>query len=406
MCFDFFRAERKISLSLDISYFTFEGPTSLDSLYHCQYGGLFIEFVIGKIISICDKKQYHAVYGETENITILLVYFTGYSHGVFIGKITEEQCTARYLFWADNSEYNQIVRPSNFTACERIICPPRNNGTGHCKIKIRNEGAPIGVSSMYVSSFPTLRRCRGAYTDITTEYILNVSALNSLYWPVREYKIILKRSKTHKRLMTFFALDFIYFHFLEHVNISFPSICERKNHYDQFGLFFEVSRCIILPVRRTIRDIFILNKPQLSKECIGVNLKAFLHKITHYIYPVAVGEKNTGLQINVQYQNCPLNCRNYTYELIVLNKYQNTVYQYTSPVDSGMFTGYFNQGVRISVIPPSNPCTHISGCQILVHFTPPQFQAGVSNGALGFRIFSKRYVYRPPNYVLNIRYNH
>ena len=136
----------------------------------------------------------------------------------------------------------------------------------------------------------------------------------------------------------------------------------------------------------------MLNSLQVSEECIGIDLEvASLDKPTHFLYPATFGEKNTGLEVNVQYHNCPLKCRIYKYELVVFNKHQNAVHRYTSPVGSAMFTGYINKGVRLKVIPPSNPCT-VSGCMILVYFNPPRFQVGVSNGTVGFRIFTARYV--------------
>ena len=380
LCFDSILS-LDMSVKFYILYFTFQGPTSFDSLYDCQYGGLFLEIVSGKTISICEKREDYLIYGATETIRLLLVYYEGYSHGVLIARLLVDNCTAQYLSAGDNLEHYEIVQPSISSTCKRIICSPRNNASNHCRIQITNEDEPIGLSGMQVVKFSSLRRCRGGHTGAAPQY--NISALTSPNWPITEYRII-NIAKNHS--------EYILFRFLKFVNISLPSNCDRQRPFSQFGVFFMKTRCLVNPITYLKQFTYVLHSLQVSEECIGKDLEvASLDKPTHFLYPATFGEKNTGLEVNAQYHNCPSKCRIYKYELVVFKKHQNAVHRYTSPVGSAMFTGYINEGVRLKVIPPYNPCT-ITGCTIFVYFNAPRFPVGVSDGAVGFRIFTTRYI--------------
>ena len=83
--------------------------------------------------------------------------------------------------------------------------------------------------------------------------------------------------------------------------------------------------------------------------------------------------KHVGKYISVIYGDCPEECRNFTYTLLIWDKDKQLIYQYTSSVGTDIFTGYYYHGLKLSITRPLPTCGRHIFCEILYSSYKPHY---------------------------------
>ena len=354
-------------LRFHISHFIHVGPTVIDGDNDCQYGGLFI-YRVGPTIRICSRRTSYLIYGENRNMTILLVWFPGYSHGQVLGSIQEETCTTTYIPWDNNILRKNNIIPRDDAYCQRLICPAHySKKTGYCELQINGLRQYIGASIIGVGEFHGLHPCLNHLISNMTYY--NISALHSEKWPMTAMKI----SK-----MTIAPSMEIKFDFLRNVNISLPNICHIEMPFRRRAVILKKSVCFIQPVYQTVKWKFLLNSLEITPACLGPAFVLARDKVSDVFYIVDDG-RQTGLDVGVHTMNCPKGCNNYSVVLTVIKESKTSVYQYIGNANDILFTGFYHRGFRVTVIPANYSCSQHYQCKVGISIRKPQYPIGVTN---------------------------
>ena len=349
-----------------INYFEHSGPTVLDGDHNCQYGGLFI-YRVGPVIRLCSRRADYIIYGENQNITILLVWYPGYSYGQIIGSLEDEPCPTDYV--PSNSIFlgkRKVILKGN-TYCQRFICPTHfGKQMGYCDIEINGYHQDIGASRIEVALFPSLQPCVRDHNTNVTNY--TTSALYSDNWPMSALKI----SNITNTLSESTTFDF-----LRRVNISVPNICIIERPLSSFGVILQKSYCHYHPVYQRAQWEFFLNSITITSECLKLSFVIPFDTTTDMFY--IVGDKmQTGLDVTTFTKDCPIECNNFTAVLTVIKESKTSVYQYVG--HGYLFTGFYQRGFRVTVIPPpNNTCSDQYGCILYLGIDIPQYPIGVTN---------------------------
>ena len=377
-CFKIFNPQDHY-LQLVINTFVYRGPTSFDGVSDCQYGGLFVEQItLTKSTSICANRENYVVFGEIRYFKLLIIYYSGYSHGFVSAQLHVENCITKYIAGSSLQNYNQILIKDSRIHCQRIICTSFNEV---CHFHIKRLDRPLGIARINVVKLPSLHSCEGSYH--TTKY--NLSALYSENW-LFEGNQLIKISANETKVFEF--------NFLQDVNISLPYTCDRQMPLLQLGIILERSTCYLSFYSKRVIPAVLLNSLEVT-DCVDRTIFVNLQEVTYFIYTVAESKKTeTGSMFRVSHGGCTERCKNYTYIMTV--KYDNTLTRYTSKGD--LFTGYFHQGFKVTVIPHTNHCSH--RCEIGLLVYRHEYPIGshketiISHDTQEWHIYSKRYCMR------------
>ena len=399
LCFLKFRTSSYFFLKLAIRRFVFQGPRFIDNLFDCQYGGLFIyQPSSQKTTCVCEKRTNYFIYGDMNNFIMLLIWYPSYSYGTIVARLLEDRCITKHLQWSDHLEYNQIsLRDRSFMHCHRVICPTQFNkqDTGenkHCKIYIKSGKESVVIAKISVNGMHALYPCRG--THGSNPLVMNMSSIYSNDWPIQGSKLMNSRLRINVNVTRSIQVDY-----LQSMNVSLPIVCDPALPLRQLGVSIKTAMCYTEPKTQLMISVYLGNKIHGTQVCLDRVFPAHADKVTEFIYTLPADVKyHTGLRTRVLYDTCPTQCRNYTYVLTVPRTYQNTVYRYTSAVGRIIFTGYFQQGVKLEVMPPKYPCRLRLGCKIAVSFHPRSHTLGthkwktIVQGAQEWQINSRRYL--------------
>ena len=384
ICFRLFRV-RDIYLSLYVQTMVFDGPTSLDGIDDCYYGGLYVEH-LNHTTSLCENRRYNKIYGDAGNLTMLLAWYSGYSYGRIAGYILRENCYTRYLHLSNSPIYHQIVLKDE-VFCQNIICLFIRTGQGqHCKFHVRGINENIGPASIELKRFMSLYRCSGDTGDIYhTQYntsfkyipgdwLLSSALLFSVQTTSRSFKTTL----------------------LKYFKTSLPFTCDPAMPFVQMGILLKRTMHIVTSGKSYFILESLVIKPELLHHAHRINVPK--DRATSYLFIVDKNETvHKGTTFVLTFDNCPVECRNYTYIWTV--QYKNTVTRYTSQQNDIMtFIGYFHQNFNVTVIPPTDTCKHFKDCKVQIQFGKHNYPIGIYNkpivyhGTQKWSIHSKRYM--------------
>ena len=367
--------------ALYINHFHHSGPSHVSHHpdYNCEYGGIYVRFRrkkgFFKIVPICESRSNFIIYGDDVYISILVVWYAGYSFGSLSVSLKISYCFVQYLELnhKGNSGIGDDVVIDDKAVCQGYICSPlKSHLQKQCRFSIRAPGRAIGTAFILVAQASTLGRCLPEITGQRDNPIYNITAAFSTTWPLGGVKY----EKLSQNASTIWNKTF--FH-LDNGTVSMPYICtnERKQMY----LLIQVTRCQVSPNR-----VFIVrplaNIHALSSECIGheyimggdkINGSHLIHKehdslITGTFFVVGYSSKRG---------NCPIHCQKYTYSVFVLNKDKSQVNEYVKDVGTKFYPGYFHHGLRVTINPPKDPCEDIKPCLITVLMYRPGYPVGV-----------------------------
>ena len=385
ICFRQFRL-RYDYLSLYVETFVFDGPTSLDGSEHCYYGGLYVELV-NHTTSLCENSRDYKIYGEAVNLTMLLVWYSGYSHGRITGYILREDCYTRYVHLSSSPVYHQIVLEDE-VFCHYMICLYIKTGQGqHCKFHVRDITEVIGPVSIDLSRFHSMYRCSGdtglyntphntSFRYFRGDWLLSSAELLSEPTTVRRFK----------------------FTCLQDFNTSLPFTCDPAMPFIQIGILLKRSMYSVNNKKSHFIMGSLVIRPTLLHRAHRIDV--LKDKATSYLFMVDKKEtvhKGGPTTFELFFDNCPVECRNYTYIWTV--QYRNTVTRYTSQQkDITIFIGYFHQNFNVTVIPRTNKCKRLKNCVVAIAFGIHKYPVGVYNEPIVYHrtqkwsIHSRRYM--------------
>ena len=356
------------SLSLNVSQFVFTGPdTLIDDDYNCQYGGLIIYFVtaIDRQFEYCNNVNNFPIYSDTNEINIVLVWFSGYSSGSFNGNIYEGDCKMYYLeVFPKGVVYipDLTVTSGSAIGCHSFICAPLVEGIQNkCSLRIDHSS----TISLQVKYQQTLGTCDPAVKEQSSEkafvYSLNVSFSNN--WPfgtpVNTY--------TRHNLSGHANHNFDYLH---NGKLSLNLMCNKSEPRKQVSVVITKSECLKRH-HQLYTNIVVQSIPALTERCLQYvytftsdtmqisrdgNYHDFIYKDSGHI--------NTGHDVSVKYETCPSECRKYKFSLFVKNAGKSSITEYISDIGHTIFTGFYHRGFRISIVQPEKICIRNSECKL------------------------------------------
>ena len=345
--------------------FVFDGPLFMgeQASSDCQYGGLYItlQSVTSPEIIACSNKSEVYIYSSVNSIRILLVWFSGYSSGSLSGTLLLTKCWTRY-----ESLVNKLVGSVNIinesSACQIFICAPLVQPyQDHCHVLIRSKSAPIGPADLTIFLQHTFSTCISEYGDIRNRNQLNVSASFITNWPLNQGI----QTKNVSRNITSNVQTFVQYSFdyLQYSRITLPYMCDKSHPMTQLSVTLQIPYCNIdsngVVTRVSLRNIQLLNV-----FCIGILFH--ITNVQDNIYYLILKEgdaSHNGTLVPVYYNSeCPIQCRNGTYTLDVLNKTEQSVYRYTANIGVVLLTGFMHDGLRLSIPFARGNCSHTCSC--------------------------------------------
>ena len=352
-----------------INEFTLNGPHSLvdDSPHNCHYGGMYISHLIDtshRMVPICDNKYKLYVSGRYFHTAVLIVWFAKYTSGSIEARFEVTNCFTTYLELANYPNYSKHRTMSNAgnQACQVFACAPKEeHDQRNCEMIFITKSIAFGSAFIQTYLHQTLYNCIPEYREPRLEQTVSLKATFTENWPLGAPKTVTKYDMISKRVGL--NAQFLY---LYNATAVFSDVCEGMDNV-QIMLMFERSVCYRL--RQTQR---LIKSPgnihATSSDCKGHgHPMRHVENPTHLLFIEGL-EEHTGGDLNVRYlKNCPLECRNYTFVLLILKRKQNRIDEYRLSVDNKIFIGLLHNGFRLTVHPPALQCK----CDINVEMFHP-----------------------------------
>ena len=355
---------------LVIKHFSFHGPLVItgESDHNCQYGGLFIWKHINKESTyICEHLHNYTVYSDVSPLVIFLVWYPGYSDYLLDAQFKTTECFTMYSVRGRMlpSRMDNAFTASDSLPCQLIICTPsqfrKHNGTKYCTIDISTDGS-IGTASILVKHSDFLQAC--SYVEFG-EQNYTIYANSTENWPFSKPRLTTIFRSSDEELHGFYP-------YLNQMRIILPFLCPKEGSTKQMSVKMEVSMC-----KSTTKGIvrrFFYDMHPITSECsnLKVSVKFFFKPDPYFnitAKQLTVTQKEgdvpyVGVVVRVAYQDCPEECRTFIYTLTVLQRWRERIYQYTNPVGTDTFTGYFYQGLKLTVARPQDICGRHLYCTI------------------------------------------
>ena len=359
------------SVELLVDYFEFVGPTAVVPDYskdHCQYGGYL--FNLKAKIRLCENMYKQTLYvGSDKSMSGLLVWFKGYSRGVFRGRFVKTNCVSNYIgLTSDNVETTEI---DDSIPCQTFICSPFSSREGRkCKFNVRGQsGRPIGSSLILIGYLESLFVCFPS-ADHTHSPTYNITTWFKREWPF---------GKTQKRKATYSANHQrqLSYEYLISGFISMPVFCDSTN--DQFAVGLRITACQFIPeINLNVGSKFGSGMQMMSIDCYDVEFRIGRSDIPHINYVEDNTTTYPAAIIDTSYiGSCPVKCRNFTYVVNILNNIKNIVVEREANVGQAVFTGFQFHGLRVDIKAPKI-CSWNSDCLIEVVFKMVDAEVGVA----------------------------
>ena len=404
-------------VTLYIKRFEFSGPSMVadTSSNICEYGGIHITLSEGEILDFCEDIYNLHIYPEIMALHMILVWFSGYSNGWFLGDLESSRCGTLYLerHPAHTLYQPDIVYKMNTSAgCRNIVCPPLvNTMQTSCTLQL---GPPsLGPTIIKIFIGETLEPCdsRLVKTDKGTPFTYNYKLItvSTEHWPFG----LNNNTQTRKSSHMLSSRNIHKFDFLQRGNITSTIGCNAYSTRKQIAVLIGMSAC---KKRRTGMAIKVVNNiPSLTQQCLNLRQK-FVAVDKHlpnarnyhdFIY-VAPDGPVTGHLVSVNYESCPAVCRNYEYSVIVRATDKKTIVKHTAHVGYSTLTGYYHIGFRVSIILPDVACPQTEQCFLYIQINNPtqpigEYKQFVSGSA--YYLFRKNifYTQRYVQFIIHMR---
>ena len=375
-CTGTFRTDFK-EVKVKFRTFTFSGPNMLtdssDSV--CQYGGLVVQFNRRKEQhEFCESLHDYILHSKNKSLTFIVVWFSGYSHGVFRANLLMSDCKTYYAeFYLSKSTLllpNILHQPTLSQGCDVVICPALQYYHQR-RFTLQFGPDSLGTISLSVIQYYTLSACD---TEVRYDYgsEINIKSIALENWPLHLRPNI---SDTYHNITDNVMVTFAY---LYTANVSLRYICNPEMTRKQMAVVVKQSSC---QERQTAKP-FVVNKiPSLRGACLNG---------TFYLTPSSKGSEgyidfiykdtgqiNEGIDLLVGYSKCPSECRTYRYSIFVKMVDDKTVRQYTTNVGQSTFTGKYHRGFRLTILLPHSLCDQHLTCQL--QLSPGRFKSDGQN---------------------------
>ena len=132
-CIEYSSSSRS-HIAIFVKQFLFSGPNKFTyaHLGHCQYGGLFLEIDdTENYFEFCRDMNDFRIGAENKGIYITLIWFTGYSIGSLLGRLSHSMCRTVYVETFPREMLFQpdvLVKANTSVACQYIVCPSLQSG--------------------------------------------------------------------------------------------------------------------------------------------------------------------------------------------------------------------------------------------------------------------------------------
>ena len=366
---------------LHIYNLSFSGPLILDGEknINCQYGGLFVVENSGyKNQYICENRHNFNIYSDKTNFIFFLVWYPGYSLYSLEAYFMTSSCLGQYTPFV-KSLTSSIAHPfivTDLFHCQIIICTPAitKERSAFCRISISGSDGPVGTAAVLVKQAYSLKQC---FDYATNNAKFHIRANYTVNWPFGKPRSMLVSRKSFEQFYYFFL-------YLNNMTAVFPYVCSESDTHKQLAIRIQIPTCKIIERATSVNSINQVYS--LTAECSD-----FRHSLifnfennsndTNYNKQLNVFQKegrikHVGRYINVVYGKCPVDCRNFTYTLLILDKDKQLIYKYTSPVGAHIFTGYFYHGLKLSITRPLETCGRHPSCEISYSFYKPHYNVG------------------------------
>ena len=128
--------------------FIFKGPDTIESvhMYGCSYGGIFIDVGVMDTKSsyymdraVCKSSKDFVVYSGVHKLNLLVIWFQGYSSGIFEGRVQDRNCPTSYI-----SLHTQL--PYFSGQCHYYVCQGEE-----CAVRLRKYNTSFGPSILRIA---------------------------------------------------------------------------------------------------------------------------------------------------------------------------------------------------------------------------------------------------------------
>ena len=372
-----------LNISLFMLYIH-EGPYTKMPGYNtpkCQYGGLY--YVPNQNKALCSKNSTRMIlYNDGSVQFILIVWFSGYSRGVFYANDVRDTC----MFIDLDINYNNTILIDTNIPCQQYTCPDSTK-TQHqmCKFIIENPDRPVGSSQISVGVKPSIDDCvPGLGTDEYTA-LYNISVIYYTdsrlgYNKKKRFSDII--SKRFKKS----------FQYLVGSNVSIPGVCLRqKNARPHMKLIIASCRLLSHGRHRSLKHQYgnVLDVGNCFNETLTFEPPSII--IKHENYKINYSRHHI---ITSYHTDCASSCRNHSFDLKVYHKFMDRVDIYSAEIGEKISPELNHQGFWIKIRKPETPCpTGKCYVQLLISDQDDLSDTDLTNtSANHYNFHNKRYV--------------
>ena len=365
---------RRYHIKINVRTFNFVGPNMMSDLSDsaCQYGGLVVQFHgRNKQHNFCESMDNFPIYSEHQGLTFIVVWFSGYSRGEFKAFLAGEVCSIHYTDL--NISRMSLMTPeitvrhsrdvSN--GCTVFISPTLQNKKQRRFILLLGPPA-LGSVHIIIQKMYTLSACYSEYTDTDNNLMININTVSFDNWPLYvvskvSHGVFDKTSHVEEK-----------FNYLHSGNISLPYTCDKYSNHSQTAIILRVATCISTAFTYAHLESLSRRIIHLAEECVRTIFyftpTGARKAIQTFVYK-DVGHASPGLVLYVDYHDCSLECRKYSYSTFVKSVDGKTVLEYTTNIGQKTSIGYYHRGFRVSVQIPDVKCIQHAKCSLLIYTT-------------------------------------
>ena len=382
---------RHLQIVIYFKMFSFSGPNIVTNLTHsvCQYGGLIIQFDGRKEqYEFCEPLNDYKVYTKNKAITIIIVWFAGYSSGELVAALWKSTCRVLYSEFILSRAtlvlptiLHRVTEPTD--GCEIFVCPALVNNYQHQWVL--QFGPPsFGTTHIELVEMQTLSACDPNYSvnnysdDNNVKRMIHFESVAYDEWPFSLPPDIshLRFNYSHNVRMSF--------DYLQTATISLPYICIPGFSRIQKVVVVKTSSCAASTFDAVQKYLIINGIPSLHGNCLS-KIYIFTPTIEGPIRYVSFIFKDNGFiqkgyEINVVYHACLTECRQYRYSTLVKGVDENSVLEYTANVGQPTYIDNHHRGFKIIIITPNSLCSQHLKCELQVNIFPETFTTEQDTG--------------------------
>ena len=308
-------------------------------------------------VMFCENIYNMHLYAK-QHVIMIICWFSGYSYGRFNMDMRLTYCRTWYLELSEghlqkSSDKNIVIESNYFGYCTRYICsPPQSNITKQCVIK---AVSPLGTAKIDIMKTETITPCEKdhVYNNIPSGNSEMVTmAVTFSDWP---FSLTNKLMFQWNNLSGHIIKRFDYIH---NMTLSLPQLCRQLR--EQWSAVVLISGCYLENdhIITTVNHI-----PALTDNCLFVR---YDFKPTdkdnvrngsyHDFFYKDSGHANKGHLVNVDYTDCPIECKTYKYSTFVRSIDMTNIHEYTANVGDLTSTGRYHTGFRVSMLISNESC--------------------------------------------------